>query len=183
MTENPWKRLGSRLIHQNPWFSVRQDDVIRPDQAQGTYSVVTSERAAVAIVPLWEDRTLTLVGQYRYPIDVYSWELPEGGGPLEGDPLDIAKRELREETGIQAASWQPLGRCYLSNCFLDERCHFFLAQNLRPGEAQPDGNEALVTRHVSLDETMQMAADGRITDAITIVGLFRLKLFLEKQKK
>ena len=182
MAKNPWKRLGSTAVYQNPWFSVRKDDVIRPDGERGTYSVVESQRLAVGILPVWDDWTLTLVGQYRYPIDQYSWEIPEGGGPLDGDPVVSAKRELREETGIEAASWLHLGRCNLSNCFLDEQCHLYLARDLRQGKPEPGGDEELVTRRVSLDEAMAMAADGTITDALTIVGLFRLARFLEAQK-
>jgi len=179
MEENPWKRLDSTAIHQNPWFSVRSDNVIRPDGERGTYSVVESQRLAVGVLPLWDDGTLTLVGQYRYPIEQYSWEIPEGGGPLNEDPLVIAERELREETGIAAGSWQHLGRCYLSNCFLDERCHLYLARDLRQGQSCPDGDEKLETRRVALDEVIASAGDGRITDALSIVGIFRLARHLE----
>src|SRR5687768_18570486 len=107
---NPWKTLSTVEIYRNNWFSVREDSVIRPDGELGTYSVVSASRLATGIVPLWEDGTITLVGQHRYPLDEYSWEIPEGGGQLTAHPLGIAQRELIEETGLEAATWIELGR-------------------------------------------------------------------------
>ena len=182
MDKNPWKRLGSTLIHRNPWFSVRRDDVIRPDRVPGSYHVVQAERLAVGILPLWEDQSITLVGQYRYPIERYSWEIPEGGGPPAEDPLKIAMRELREETGLSSESWQHLGYCHLSNCFLDELCHLYLAEDLKQGESQPDGSEVLETRRMPVHEAIGMAIDGRISDAITLAGLFHLLRFLDGKR-
>lgn len=178
MAGNPWKTLRSTPVHRNPWFSVRTDDVVRPDGRPGTYSVVTAERLATGILPLWEDRSLTLVGQHRYAIREYSWEIPEGGGDPGGDPLAAARRELVEETGIEAESWTYLERCHTSNCFLDEVCHLFLARDLRQGEPRPGGDEEIATRRVPFEEALAMAADGRITDSITIVGMFRLARLL-----
>src|SRR5436305_1851000 len=126
MAKNPWKRLSSSRIYENNWFAVREDRVIRPDGQPGTYSVVSASRLATGIVPLCADGTVTLVGQYRYPLQEYSWEIPEGGGELTADPVDIAKRELEEEAGIHADSWIYLGRVHTSNCFTDEVCHLFL---------------------------------------------------------
>jgi 8-oxo-dGTP pyrophosphatase MutT (NUDIX family) len=178
---NPWKRLRSHPVCENPWFSVRRDDVIRPDGQPGTYSVVRSERLAVGVLPLWEDGTLTLVGQYRYPIDRYSWEIPEGGGERDGDPLETARRELLEETGIRAGSLVSLGSCHLSNCFLDETCELYVATDLVQGQPQPGGDEELETQRVPVEQVMAMAADGRITDSITIVGLFHLARWLKER--
>lgn len=176
---NPWKTLSTSRIYETAWFSVREDTVIRPDGNQGTYSVVSAERLALGVLPLWPDQTLTLVGQFRYPIGEYSWEIPEGGGPLTEDPLIGAKQELLEETGIEADSWHYLGRCHTSNCFTDEVCHLFLARNLRQGTPRPSPDEELVARRVSLTEAVAMAADGRITDSISIVAIFRLARYLE----
>lgn len=171
---NPWKTLGSRPIYATPWFSVRRDDVVRPDGAPGTYSVVTAERLAIGVVPLWDDGTVTLVGQWRYPLEAYSWELPEGGGALGSDPLEAARAELREEAGIEARSWESLGRCHTSNCWTDEVGHLFVARDLVQGVPQPGGDEEIAVRRVPLDEALAMAEDGRITDALSIVALFRL---------
>lgn len=172
--DNPWKTLSSSDVYENEWFSVREDQVIRPDGKSGTYSVVSAERLAIGILPLWENGSLTLVGQYRYPLDEYSWEIPEGGGDLDVDPLESAKRELLEETGIEAKKWEYLGRVHTSNCFVDEVCHLFLARHLIQGVAHPGPEELLETQRVSLGEAVRMARDGRITDSISIAGIFRL---------
>lgn len=174
MARNPWKTLATRPIYETPWFSVRCDDVLRPDGQPGTYSVVHSERLAVGVVPLWDDGTVTLVGQWRYPLGEYSWEIPEGGGDLARDPIEAARIELREEAGIEARSWAYLGRCHTSNCWTDEVAHLFLAQDLVQGAAEPGGDEEIATRRVPVAEAIEMALDGRITDAISIAALFRL---------
>jgi 8-oxo-dGTP pyrophosphatase MutT (NUDIX family) len=178
MPTNPWKTLSSSPIYGNQWFGVREDRVVRPDGRLGTYSVVSASRLATGIVPLWHDGTVTLVGQHRYPLDEYSWEIPEGGGDFSVPPLEIAKRELTEEAGIEAATWTYLGRVHTSNCFTDELCHLFLARDLIQGMARPDPDEIIDTQRVSLEEAVRMTCDGRITDAITIAGIFRASVHL-----
>ncbi|MGH7321943.1 MAG: NUDIX domain-containing protein [Candidatus Rokuibacteriota bacterium] len=178
MEHNPWKTLSSHQIYHTPWFSVREDRVLRPDGSPGTYSVVEAERLAVGVLPLWPDSTITLVGQFRYPIGEYSWEIPEGGGPLTGDPLPSAKQELKEETGIEARSWEYLGRVHTSNCFVSEVCHLYVATDLQQGTPCPGADEQLITRRVAVGDAIAMAADGRITDGISIAGLFRLERYL-----
>lgn len=172
--ENPWKTLSTSRIHQNPWFHVREDQVVRPDGQPGTYNVVSAARTATGILPVWPDGSLTLVGQYRYPIQEYSWEIPEGGGPIGENPESIAKRELLEETGIQAESWEYMGRVHTSNCFVDEVCHLFLAKHLTSGTPLPDAVEVLQVRREPLAEVLAMILDGKITDSISIAGVFRL---------
>lgn len=181
VSDNPWKTLSTSWIHQNPWFRVREDHVVRPDGEAGTYSVVSASRIATGILPLWPDGSLTLVGQYRYPIQEYSWEIPEGGGPLGAEPESIARRELLEETGIQAQSWEYMGRVHTSNCFVDEVCHLFLATQLTAGVPLPDAVEVLRVRRESLGEVVKMIADGRITDSISVAGVFRLLVRLDFQ--
>lgn len=171
---NPWRRLSSTDIYSTPWFRVRRDQVIQPDGRPGTYSVVSACRVAAGIVPLWPDGSITLVGQYRYPVDEYSWEIPEGGGALDQDPESVARRELMEETGIIAGSWDYLGRLHTSNCFVDEVCHLFLAKDLRQGQPTPEGVEVIQVRRLPLGEAVAMARDGGITDSLTIVAIFRL---------
>lgn len=174
MKENPWKVVSSSHKYENAWFSVREDQVVRPDGKPGVYGVVSARRLATGILPVWQDGSLTLVGQYRYPLNEYSWEIPEGGGDLGVKPLESAKRELREETGIEARTWEYLGRIHTSNCFVDEVCHLFLAWDLTQGVAEPGPEEVLETRLVPFQEAVAMAMDGRITDSISIAGIFRL---------
>lgn len=174
MQKNPWKTLSSIRKCGNKWFEVYEHQVIRPDGQSGTYSIVSAERLATGIMPLWPDGSLTLVGQYRYPLDEYSWEIPEGGGSLDKNPLEIAKQELREETGIEAKTWEYLGRIHTSNCFMDEVCHLFLAKDLKQGVATPDPEEIIQIQRLPFKEVVKMANEGQITDSISIAGIFRL---------
>ncbi len=169
-TENPWRTLGSRQVYENPWISVREDSVIRPDGEPGIYGVVHYKNKAVGVLPV-EDDHVYLVGQYRYPLRRYSWEIPEGGCPEGEEPLRAARRELREETGLEAKSWRRLGEAYLSNSVADEYAVWFLATDLVPGEPQTEGTEVIGVRRVPLREVVAMAMDGRITDALSVLAL------------
>lgn len=169
-TGNPWRTLDSRRVYENPWISVREDSVVRPDGEPGIYGVVHYKNTAVGVLPV-EDDHVYLVGQYRYPLDRYSWEIPEGGCPEGEEPLDAARRELREETGLEAKSWRRLGETYLSNSVADEHAVWFLATDLEPGEQRPEGTEVIGVRRVPLREALAMAMDGRITDALSVLAL------------
>lgn len=170
---NPWKTLESREIYRNAWIRVREDQVIRPDGNAGIYGVVET-RLATGVVALSQAREVYLVGQYRYTMEQYSWELPEGGSDDGEDALAAAKRELREETGLTARDWTPLGsEIHLSNCHSSERAYLFLAQGLELGEATPDGTEVLAVKRVPFREALQMADKGEIQDAMTLLGLHR----------
>ncbi len=168
--QSPWRTLGSRRVYENPWISVREDRVIRPDGEPGIYGVVDYKNIAVGVLPI-EDDHVYLVGQYRYPLERYSWEIPEGGCPEGEDPLHAAQRELKEETGFEATRWRRLGETYLSNCVANEYGVWFLATGLIPGERQPEGTEVLGVRRVLFEEALEMALDGRITDALSILAI------------
>jgi 8-oxo-dGTP pyrophosphatase MutT (NUDIX family) len=172
--KNPWKTLGSRIVASNPWFRLRQDRVIRPDGKLGVYNTVLAPNA-VGVVPLFEDGSILLVGQYRYSVSSYSWEIPEGGGKPGERPIQTARRELREETGYRAARFRSLGIFHTSNCFTNEVAHLFCAWRLIGGRPRLEGTEDLVTRRVPFEKAFRMAVEGEITDSITIVALFRLK--------
>ena len=169
-TRSPWRTLGSRDVYENPWISVREDSVIRPDGEPGIYGVVHYKNTAVGVLAVEEDHVY-LVGQYRYPLQRYSWEIPEGGCPEEEEPLRAAQRELREETGLEAGNWRWLGEAYLSNSVADEYAVWFLASDLVAGVPQNEGTEVIGVRRVPLREAVVMAMDGRITDALSALAL------------
>jgi 8-oxo-dGTP pyrophosphatase MutT (NUDIX family) len=169
-TNNPWRTLLSRRVYDNPWISVREDEVVRPDGEPGIYGVVNYKNVAVGVLALEEDHVY-IVGQYRYPLERYSWEIPEGGCPEGEEPLAAAQRELREETGLEATRWRMLGEAHLSNSVSDEYAVWFLATGLVRGEARPEGTERLDVRRVPFRQALGMALDGRITDALSILAL------------
>lgn len=175
---NPWRTKGSRPIYENPWIRVREDAVVRPDGQDGIYGVVEYKNWAIGIVVLTDEGETILVGQHRYPLDLYSWEIPEGGCPVGTSPLESAKRELREETGIEAGRWTYLGELHLSNSVSDEVGCVFLAEDLTFGEAEPEGTERLETRRVPLAAAYHMAMTGEISDSLAVIGLARAHHFL-----
>jgi 8-oxo-dGTP pyrophosphatase MutT (NUDIX family) len=176
VTSGPWTRLSRRIAYENPWIVVWHDEVTRPDGNPGIYGVVHFRNAASGVVVLDESDRVLLVGQHRYTLDAYSWEIPEGGVSLDERPLDGIRRELREETGVEAREWTEIGSFALSNSITDERGLLWLATGLTHGEATPDPTEDLAVRWVPFDEALTMASDGRITDAVSIMGLLRVAL-------
>lgn len=172
--KNPWKTLDTKVVYENPWIRVREDAVVRPDGKPGIYGVVET-RLATGVIALTPENEVYLVGQYRYPMDSYSWEIIEGGSDDDESALDAAKRELREEAGLEASHWETLGpEIHLSNCHSNERGYLFLATGLTEVESSPDGTEELVIRKVPLAEALAMVDSGEIADAMSIMALLRL---------
>lgn len=168
--KSPWKTLMSRQVYDNPWIGVREDRVVRPDGQPGIYGVVHLKNIATGVLPIENDHVY-LVGQYRYPLGQYSWEIPAGGCPKDEEPLRAAQRELREETGLEAGHWRMLGEAHLSNSVTDEYAVWFLATGLVSGDQHPEGSEALEVRRLPLGQALAMALDGRITDALSLMAI------------
>lgn len=172
----PWLRRSRRVAYENPWLTVFHDEVTRPDGSPGIYGVVHFRNLAVGVVALDQEDRVALVAQHRYTLDAASWEIPEGGSPLGEDPLEGARRELREETGVRAATWRTLARVHLSNSVCDEEALLYLATDLSHGEAEPEGSEDLVCRWVPFEEALAMVERGEITDALSVIALQRVAL-------
>ena len=175
---NPWKITGQREIYDNKWIHVTEFDVINPSGGKGIYGKVHFKNLAIAVIALDDDLNTFLVGQYRFTLNEYSWEIPEGGGAMDEDPLESAKRELLEETGLKAESWTKLMNFHLSNSVCDEHGAIFLARKLTQHEAMPEETEQLVVRKVPFEEAYQMVEDGRITDSMAVAGILKVKLML-----
>jgi 8-oxo-dGTP pyrophosphatase MutT (NUDIX family) len=173
---NPWTRLERTVAYQNPWIVVYHDQVLRPDGQPGIYGLVHFRNLAVAVVALDDQDQVLLVGQYRYTLDCYSWEIPEGGAPRGEEPVAAAQRELLEETGYSAQRWQEILRVHTSNSVSDEEGICFLAQDLQEGTACPEGTEQLVVRWVSFPEALAMIRQGQITDGLSIAALQQVAL-------
>lgn len=178
---NPWRTLSSKPVYENNWISLREDKVVRPDGEDGIYGVVHFKNIAVGVLALEDDGSLYLVGQYRYTLDQYSWEIPEGGCPEGEDPLRAAQRELEEETGLSAERWQQLGTAHLSNSVSDELAVWFLASGLTQGEHRPEGTEQLKVRRVAFTEALRMALAGEITDALSLLAIFQYEIARRKE--
>jgi 8-oxo-dGTP pyrophosphatase MutT (NUDIX family) len=173
---NPWRTLGTEVRYDNPWITVTHHEVVNPNGGPGIYGVVHYKNLAIGVLPVDSDGNTWLVGQYRYPTDRYSWEIPEGGGDPALDPLVSARRELREETGIEASNWRLMLQLQLSNSVSDELAHIYLATGLTHGTSSPEETEQLKLRKLPLTDAIAMALDGRITDALSVVALLRARL-------
>lgn len=178
---NPWVTQSKQAIYDNPWIGIEEAKVLNPAGNPGIYGTVHFKAVAVGVVPLTANLETYLVGQYRYPVDEYSWEIPEGGSPLECDPLDSAKRELKEETGLIAKKWtRGLDRLWLSNSVSDEKAVFFIAQDLEMGEAEPEDTEDLTLWKLPLQQAYEMACRGEIRDILSVLSLIQTKAMLDR---
>ncbi len=176
---NSWTTLGSETKYETPWIKVTEFDVLNPAGKPGIYGVVSFKNLAIGILPLDEHKNTWLVGQWRYPLKQYSWEIPEGGGPIGIDPLVSAKRELKEETGLIADNYRELCRMHTSNSVCDEICHIFLATGLLQSEAEPEDSEDLVIKKIPFEEAYRMVMNGEITDSLSMVAILKTKILID----
>jgi four helix bundle protein len=172
---NPWTTLSSEEKYDNRWINVTEFQVINPAGGKGIYGKIHFKNKAIGIVPIDEEGNTWLVGQWRYPLNEWSWEIPEGGGPLEKDALDSAKRELKEETGMTANRWTMIQRVHLSNSVSDEEGFIFMAEELMHGESELEETEAdLKLWKLPFQEALQMVLDGKITDSLSVLGILKV---------
>jgi 8-oxo-dGTP pyrophosphatase MutT (NUDIX family) len=174
--KNPWRRLSTEVVFENPWIQVSDDQVLNPAGNPSRYGRVHFKNRAIGILPVDENGDTYLVGQFRYTIDAYSWEIPEGGGAFGVAPLEEARRELREETGLEADSWEVLFEVDLSNSVTDESGVIFLARDLRQGVARPEETEILKLKKISLADAYTMVERGEIRDSMSITALLKARL-------
>jgi 8-oxo-dGTP pyrophosphatase MutT (NUDIX family) len=177
--QNPWQTKSSKKIYENPWISLTEHQVINPSGGNGIYGEVHFKNYAIGIIAIDDYDMIYLVGQYRYPLKQYSWELPEGGGPLGLEPLDSAKRELLEETGLVAQHWEEILRMHLSNSVSNELGILYLAKDFEQFEAQPEETEQLEVKKIPFEEAYQMVIKGEITDSLTVARILRVKLLMQ----
>jgi ADP-ribose pyrophosphatase len=177
--ENPWKTKNSELKYENPWISVTEHQVINAAGNDGIYGTVHFKNIAIGIIPLDENNNTWLVGQYRYPLNQYSWEICEGGGKMGVDTLDSAKRELMEELGIKATDWMKLLDMHLSNSVSDEVGIIYIAKNLSYFNPEPEEDEVLSIKKVSFNEAYEMVMKGEITDSLSVAGILKTKILLD----
>lgn len=173
-TKNPWKTLNVTEIYDNPWIHVDEHDVINPSGNPGIYGKVHFKNLACGIIPLDDDGATWLVGQYRYTLDRYSWEIPMGGVPVDADPLAGAQRELKEETGLTAKHWRTILNVDISNSITDETGIVYVAEDLTHGVPEFDDTEQIKIRKLQFDDVVHMVNKGEITDALSIAGILML---------
>jgi 8-oxo-dGTP pyrophosphatase MutT (NUDIX family) len=170
-----WKGGTERVAFESGWIRVIEQTAIAPTGKPAPYGLVRFKNLAVAVLPIHDDGTVTLVGQHRFPLNDYSWELPEGGAPLHEDPLAGAKRELAEETGLVAAEWREVMRTQLSNSITDERMVGYVALGLSETASahKPDETEAIALARVPFGEALEAAMAGQLADMLTVAMLLR----------
>jgi 8-oxo-dGTP pyrophosphatase MutT (NUDIX family) len=174
----PWQRLSQETVYENPWIEVTHEEVITPGNTDGIYGVVHFKNRAVGIVPIDKQGNTRLVGQYRYTLDKFSWEIPEGGAGADEFLLPAAQRELKEETGLYGGQWLQILNLHLSNSITDEEGYVFLAQDLEQGEQSLEASESdLVVKTLPLQDAIQMALKGEITDVLSVAALLAVSQY------
>lgn len=171
---SPWQTIEVRDIYENPWLRLTEHDVIDPNGVPAVYGKVSMKNLAVGIIPMDPAGNTWLVGQYRYTLGAWSWEIPMGGSPAGETPLETARRELKEETGLSATQWEQILRVHTSNCVTDEEGFVFSAHQLTEGEPSFDETEQLEIRKLPFGDALEMALSGEITDCMSVAGLLAL---------
>lgn len=174
--DNPWKKLSSQVAYDNPWITVFHEDVLNPNGNPGIYGKVHFKNLAIGIVPIDENGMTWLIGQYRYPLNQYSWEIVEGGGKIGVSPEESARRELKEECGLKCGNLREISRAHLSNSVSDELAILFVATDLTQEDAEPEDTEMLAVKKVPLKQAFEWVEEGKITDSMSVIALQYLKI-------
>jgi 8-oxo-dGTP pyrophosphatase MutT (NUDIX family) len=177
---NPWTLIQSSVAYENPWIRVDHQDVLTPKGTPGIYGKVHYKNLAIGIIPIDENLNTWIVGQYRYPLDHYSWEIPEGGGLIQNDPEESAQRELKEECGLITQNLEMILEMHLSNSVSDEKALIYLATGLTEVESEPEDTEELLVKKIPFEQLYQMVLRNEITDSMSVAGVLRAKLWLDE---
>lgn len=178
--KNPWKTISGKLVYDNPWINLTEYEVITPAGTPGIYGKVHFKNIAIGVIVIDENGDTYLVGQYRFPLNEYSWEIPEGGCPEGTDYLETAKRELKEETGFEAKNWTEILRMHVSNSVSDEFAVVYVAQELKAGEAEPEDTEKLAIKKMSFTQAFNWVMEGKITDSISVAAILKWQAMQSK---
>jgi 8-oxo-dGTP pyrophosphatase MutT (NUDIX family) len=180
--ENPWQIINKQVAYDNAWITVTHHEVKHTSGKEGIYGIVHFKKLALGVLVLDEKNNTWIVGQYRLPLNQYTWEIPEGGGDIDVDPLISIKRELLEETGIVAQDWIHIQSMQLSNSASDEIAHLYVAKNLTYQKANPDEDETLQQQMISFDELYNWVCEGKVTDALTVAAVLKARLMILEGK-
>ncbi len=180
MEYSDWQTLNQKVVYENPWIKVEHREVINPAGNPGIYGTIHYKNIAIAILPIDENGFTYLVGQYRYVLQAYSWEIPEGGCPEGEDPLEAAERELKEETGLTATHWTLILEMDLSNSVSDERSISYLARGISNGISTQEETENLQVKKIHFDKLVEMVLQGEIRDALTVATVLKARMMMEK---
>ena len=178
--KNPWKTVKSEVTYENNWIKVTENKTINAAGGDGIYGVVHFKNIAIGIIPLDEDYNTWLIGQYRYPLNEYSWEICEGGGLHADNVLDSAKRELHEELGIKAENWTKIMDMHLSNSVSDEEGVIYIAKKLSYHTPEPEEGEVLQIKKIPFNSVYEMVMNDQLKDSLTIAGVLKTKLLIDK---
>jgi 8-oxo-dGTP pyrophosphatase MutT (NUDIX family) len=179
--KNPFKKIEEKIVYENKWITVKHADIITPKNTNGIYGTVHFKNYAIGIIPIDKNGYTYLVGQYRFALENYSWEIPEGGGPLNEDILNSAKRELQEEVGFFAQKWTKIAELNTSNSVTDEVGIIFVAQDLEQTNTAHEETEELQIKKIHLSDAIDWALNGKIKDAIALIGLLKLKILIDNK--
>jgi 8-oxo-dGTP pyrophosphatase MutT (NUDIX family) len=171
--ENPWKKISAQVKYDNPWINLTEYQVITPAGTEGIYGKVHFKNIAVGVIAIDAENNTYLVGQYRFPLDLYSWEIPEGGCPEGTDWLEAAKRELKEETGFEAGKWTEILQMHVSNSVSDEFAVVYVAEELIAGASEPEETEDLQIIKMPFSQAVQWVMEGKITDSISVAAILK----------